>query len=452
VTIPNVISGTGTVNQTGTGSTTLGSANTYTGITSVNAGILRASNLTNEGGAGGTPSSIGASSNAASNLILTGGTLQYTGAGASTDRLFSVTASGGTLDASGSGALVFNNGGTVLASDPGPRATTLSNTSAKLTLPSVADLVVGMTVTGTGTRIPPGTTIISITQSANSVTLSSTPTFVGADTVSFGTASRTLVLTGTNAGANMMSNSLANSAGGGTLGVTKSGTGAWSLTKANSYTGVTTVQGGTLTAVGSAAWGPALANSNITGGRLVFDYTSDSSPAVPVLAALDASYDTGFATGALRSTAANSSKGLGWKDDGPSSKKVTVMYTYFGDANLDGQVNTDDFNALATNFNGAGTWVSGDFNYDGIVNALDFNAVATNFGSPVLTAAAPLGTPVLGTPALGTPALGTPVLGTPVLGTPVLGTPVLGTLVTEPASIVLLGMIGVFGSRRRRQA
>ena len=51
---------------------------------------------------------------------------------------------------------------------------------------------------------------------------------------------------------------------------------------------------------------------------------------------LDFAFDSGFATGALRSTAANSSRGLGWKDDGPTSKKVTVMYTYFGDANLDG--------------------------------------------------------------------------------------------------------------------
>jgi autotransporter-associated beta strand protein len=73
---------------------------------------------------------------------------------------------------------------------------------------------------------------------------------------------------------------------------------------------------------------------------------------------------------------------------------VVVRYTYAGDGNLDGQVNTVDFNVLAANFNStAKAWVNGDFNYDGIVNALDFNAIATNFGATPITGS-PLGTPV----------------------------------------------------------
>jgi autotransporter-associated beta strand protein len=375
-------------------------------------GLLSTSSLPSEGAAGGTNSPIGASGNAAKNLVLTGGGLRYTGAGGNTDRLFTVTGTGGTLDASGTGPIVFNNGGQVVSADPAPRATTDSATSPKVTLASVADLVAGMTVTGT--NIPAGTTIISINPTASSITLSNTPAAAGADTLSFSTANRMLTLTGTNTGENVMGNSLSDSTGGGTLSLTKSGSGAWSLTASNSYTGLTTVQGGTLAAVGSAAWAPALANSNITGGRLVFDYSSDSSPAGSISTALMNSYGSNFTTGPLRSTAATTTKGLGWKDD-TASKKVTVMLTYFGDTNLDGQVTTGDFTTLAQNFNAAGVWANGDFNYDGAVNALDFNALATNFGAAALPATS------------------------------------LGTLVPEPASIGLLLAAPALCMRRWRR-
>src|SRR5205814_8796370 len=118
----------------------------YTGLTVLVNGALAVGNLPTEGAVGGINRPIGAASNAASKLVLTGGKLQYTGAVASTDRLFTVTATGGAVDASGSGAIVFNNGGAVVSADPVPRATTDSATSTKVTLPSVADLVVGMTV------------------------------------------------------------------------------------------------------------------------------------------------------------------------------------------------------------------------------------------------------------------------------------------------------------------
>jgi autotransporter-associated beta strand protein len=382
-TIPNVVSGTGSVLQTGSGTSALTANNTYTGITSVNRGTLRVGNLTN----GGSNSTVGASTSAASNLVLSGGTLQYFGSGATTDRLFTVTATGGAIDSSGVGSVMFTNAAAVAVVDPAARTGTLASGSAKITLPNVADLVVGMSVTGT--NIPPGTTIISITPTANSITLSNALAFTGADTVSFSTVDRTFTLSGTNTGKNTLGSSLTNSPGA-TLSVTKSGSGAWRLTAPNTYTGVTTVQAGTLTAIGSPAWMPALGNSNITGGRLVFDYNADVSPAPAVQTALTSSFGTGFSTGALRSSVANTSKGLGWKDDG-ALKTVTVMFTYFGDANLDGQVNSGDFTLLAQNFNSPGIWATGDFNYDGVVNALDFNAVASNFGAPALPAAAALG-------------------------------------------------------------
>ena len=69
--------------------------------------------------------------------------------------------------------------------------------------------------------------------------------------------------------------------------------------------------------------------------------------------------------------------GLGWYDDG---SKITVMYTIYGDTNLDGTVNGNDLNTVLSNFNQTGmTWAQGDFNYDGTVNGTDLNTVLSNF-------------------------------------------------------------------------
>jgi hypothetical protein len=63
------------------------------------------------------------------------------------------------------------------------------------------------------------------------------------------------------------------------------------------------------------------------------------------------------------------------------ASSVLVRYTFYGDSNLDGTVDTLDFNALAGNFGGAGrAWTQADFNYDGVVDTLDFNTFAANFG------------------------------------------------------------------------
>ena len=84
------------------------------------------------------------------------------------------------------------------------------------------------------------------------------------------------------------------------------------------------------------------------------------------------------------------------------SGNVLVMYTYRGDANLDGFISGDDYSAIdfAAGVPGAAGWINGDFNYDGVISgddysAIDFNLVAQ--GPPISTTAtihAPLVTPV----------------------------------------------------------
>ncbi|WP_260590772.1 autotransporter-associated beta strand repeat-containing protein [Variovorax sp. DXTD-1] len=174
-TYAGAISGTGNLIKNGGGTQTLSGCNSsYSGTTTINAGVLAVGCLPN----GGVNSAMGASSAAPANLVLNGGTLRYTGGGDSTDRQFTLGTNGGTLDASGAGIIEFAS-------------------SAPVTL-------------------------------------------AGANTA------RTLTLTGTNTGYNLLAAQLDNN-GAGVTSLTKTGTGTWRLTNANStYTGVTRINGGVL--------------------------------------------------------------------------------------------------------------------------------------------------------------------------------------------------------------
>jgi fibronectin-binding autotransporter adhesin len=135
-TISNNASGSGAVRKIGSGTLTLGDANTYTGATTIGEGVLSVGTVAD----GGTASSIGQSSNAASNLVIDGGTLRYIGAGANTDRLFTVGASGATIDASGSGALNFTNPGALALGGSG-LARTLTLTGTQTTANTLAAII-----------------------------------------------------------------------------------------------------------------------------------------------------------------------------------------------------------------------------------------------------------------------------------------------------------------------
>ena len=64
---------------------------------------------------------------------------------------------------------------------------------------------------------------------------------------------------------------------------------------------------------------------------------------------------------------------------------IELKYTLFGDANLDGQVNSADLQILLFGLNRPGAWDQGDFNYDGNVNSADLQSLLftlnTNLGS-----------------------------------------------------------------------
>jgi len=65
-----------------------------------------------------------------------------------------------------------------------------------------------------------------------------------------------------------------------------------------------------------------------------------------------------------------------------TSGNTVLSSTFQADANLDGKVNTVDFNLLAANFGKHGIfWSGGDFDYDGDVDSMDFSILAGTFGA-----------------------------------------------------------------------
>lgn len=106
LTVTNAAAATGTLALTGI-------ANTYNGPTTLSGGILSILIVAN----GGSNSSIGASTNAAANLVFDGGTLRYAGLNASTNRNFTINSGKtATIDVTASdltisGAAVATDGG-----------------------------------------------------------------------------------------------------------------------------------------------------------------------------------------------------------------------------------------------------------------------------------------------------------------------------------------------------
>lgn len=77
---------------------------------------------------------------------------------------------------------------------------------------------------------------------------------------------------------------------------------------------------------------------------------------------------------------------------------VVVKFTFYGDTNLDGQVNVTDLGKLASNWQLAPrSWSAGDFDYDLSVNIADLGLLATNWqagvGNSLSLGTAPAGRP-----------------------------------------------------------
>ena len=175
----------------------------------------------------------------------------------------------------------------------------------------------------------------------------------------------------------------------GATGLLKQGTGKVTLSSVNRYTGVTTVDGtgGTLQLNGAAkAQYPVISGSgaNIMAGKMIFDYTGESSPAATIKSLLTTSYHAGaWDIGQFKSSTADANHGLGWIENTTTSQ-VLVAYTLYGDASVDGKVDLSDLAALGQSWNGTGKiWAQGDFNYDGKVDLTDLAALGQRWNQGI---------------------------------------------------------------------
>ena len=331
-TVTNAISGTGTLRQAADAELLVGGANTYTGPTIIGQGIaniglggptdgtglaysgdcsLNATVLTN----GSIASSIGASSNAASNLVLDGGTLFYSPtSSATTDRLFTVTQNGGAIYTSG--ALTFSNSGAIVMSGTGDRSLSLGgdstsasnwncdvgdpaaggkttlvkdrgalwqiNSSASLTYSGDTFLRMGTLRMGPGAALPFGAgkgnvvwdtstdfnsdfpAILELNGNNLSVNalIGGVPGSTYSRVDNAGTA-RTLTI-GNGGASGTFDGQIT-----GAITLVKSGSGTQILTGTNTYTGGTTVNGGVLQFSGASAIGGSGANVQINNGGVL---------------------------------------------------------------------------------------------------------------------------------------------------------------------------------------
>jgi autotransporter-associated beta strand protein len=89
----------------------------------------------------------------------------------------------------------------------------------------------------------------------------------------------------------------------------------------------------------------------------------------------------GVATGQQVKGLANPSDTAVWGGRTVSGSDTLVMYTYGGDANLDGKINVDDYGRIDLNIPiGTTGWYNGDFNYDGKINVDDYGIIDFNVG------------------------------------------------------------------------
>ena len=308
--------------KTGTGTQILGGASTYTGATSIGAGTLSISTIKDWAATGAVASAVGAPATAPNGTIgigstTTAGTLVYIGAAQNTNRVINLagTTGGAVVDQSGSGLLKFTSACT--ATGAGSKTLTLQGSTAGTgeIAGSIVDNsltnITSLTKTGTGTwslsaaNTYTGTTTLNngvlnlgvaentnvsgplgkqLANAANTIALGGGTLQYSASNNAdysgrFSTAASQLYKVDTN-GVDVTWASALTSTGGS---LTKFGVGTLTLQGVNTYTGNTTVSGGTLALATNAGLMFAItdATSNkVTGsGAATFDgvFTIDTS-------------------------------------------------------------------------------------------------------------------------------------------------------------------------------
>ena len=65
-----------------------------------------------------------------------------------------------------------------------------------------------------------------------------------------------------------------------------------------------------------------------------------------------------------------------------NSNDLLIKFTWYGDTNLDGQVDGSDYSRLDSAFiSGTTGWYNGDLNYDGSLNGSDYTLIDNTIGT-----------------------------------------------------------------------
>jgi len=228
-TISGVISSNGSITKTGNGTLTLSGANTYGAGTTLSSGTLNINNA----GSGGTSSAIGTST-----FTINGGTIDNTTSGGITVSTTNAITLGANFTFGGTQNL---NLGTGAITNAGNRTITLNGTNSTLTL--------GGTMTNTSNAVQTTT----VNGAGNTLSL-------GGYALSNNGTGRIDIINGTG---NVAITGAITNGGGGVGGLIYSGSGVLTLSGTNTFTGVLTVQSGTLSVgtINNASTNGVLGNS-----------------------------------------------------------------------------------------------------------------------------------------------------------------------------------------------
>jgi fibronectin-binding autotransporter adhesin len=275
ITVTGGISGTGGIAKNDGGTVTLSQANSYTGATTVNGGILRmsaderiadASNLIVSGGT----FDVQTFSETVANVTMSTGAITGTGGGTLTASAFTFESGAATAILGGSGATLTKttNGTVILSGDNSYTGST--NVNAGTLQISASERIAGtsdLNVSGGTFDVQNLTeTVRNVTLSSGSISGTGAGTLAGSSfSVESGTA--TAILAGTGA----------------TL--TKTTIGTVTLSGANTFTGATTVNGGTLTlsSTSGSALGSTTSVTVNSGGSVVLGANNQINDTAPMI-------------------------------------------------------------------------------------------------------------------------------------------------------------------------
>jgi len=260
-TFSGVASGTGGLTKAGTGALTLSGANTYTGTTTISAGTLTAAG----GSAIADTSQVTLANTAGATLNLANSeTIGNLSGGGATGGNVTLGANTLTVNEAGTttyGGIISGTGGLTKA---GAGTMTLSGAN---TYTGATNISVGTLTLGNNERIADSSAVI-VASGATFNLGNYGETFgslAGAGTVTkSGTTARTLAVGGDNASTTF--SGVIQQTGTGALSLTKNGNGTLALSGANTYTGVTTINAGTLVAANNTALGTLAGGTTVANG------------------------------------------------------------------------------------------------------------------------------------------------------------------------------------------